>query len=102
MAAHPNVKETGKHRRRAYIVWIGAMVAMFAFILAAPALLPFLGVSAPAVGAPVPIFMIAITLFGAGWLAFYVFGARKKRDPDYKRRPATSDEPPHARRDDQI
>ena len=100
MGGHPNVNETGKHRRRAYLIWIGAMVAMFAFVLAAPALLPVLGVSAPAIGAPLPFFMVALTLFGVGWFAFYVFGARTKRDPDYKRRPATSDEPPPARPSD--
>lgn len=94
MTVHPNVKETGKNRRRAYTIWIGAMIAFFAFVLIAPALLSLLGVSAPYVGAPVPVFMIALVLFAAGWLAFYVFGKRRKADPDYKRRPATSEEPP--------
>ncbi len=96
MAVHPNVKKTGKHRRRAYVVWIGAMVAMFAFVLIAPALLPILGLSAPAVGVPLPFFMIALVLFATFWLALYVFGGRGKRDPDYKRRPATSEDAPKA------
>ncbi|WP_375203814.1 hypothetical protein [Hyphococcus sp.] len=94
------VSETGKHRRRAYVVWIGAMIAAFAFVLIAPALAPMLGISAPIIGSPLPFFMIALTLFGVIWLAFYVFGRPRKADPDYKRRPAVSDPPPPARQSD--
>lgn len=74
-------KPAGYHRRRAYAVWVGAMIVAFFIYMAAPAALPLFGLSPWVIGAPLPFLMIALTVFGLAWLALYVFGARGKRDP---------------------
>lgn len=86
-------KRPGYHRHLAFISWIGAMIAIFAFVMLATAILPVVNADDAAVGAPLPFFMIAITLLGVFWLGFYVLGARRKRDPGHDRKPSHSLDP---------
>ncbi|PQA85598.1 hypothetical protein [Hyphococcus luteus] len=73
-------KPAGHYRRRAYALWIGALIGVFLLYMIAPVLLPLFDLPPRLLAAPLVFIEIALVLFGLGWLAFYVFGAPRKKD----------------------